>query len=257
MNNIGFHEKFANALQNASVDSSPLLRSGKECGQGRRFDIYRNNRVVSLIDALRSTYPAIDRLVGDEFFKASARAFVDANPPVQPVMAEYGREFGVFLSSLPNTDKLPFLRDIAELEWWKLQAYHCENAPVLHLASVAEIAPESIMDTRLQCHPALHCIDSNWPIGSIWTACIGDSSANGNTDDQVDMRNGEAVVITRPGIEVQVNRVAPAGAEFLNLIRSGETVGAAADKGLQQDKDFNVGEHLTGLINLGAFSKVL
>ena len=257
MNHSGFHEKFAIALQNASIDSAPLLRSDKYSGQGRRFDIYRNNRVVSLIDALRSTYPAIDRLVGDEFFKASARAFIDANPPVQPVMAEYGREFGGFLSSLPNTDKLPFLRDIAELEWWKLQAYHCENAPVLHASSLAEIAPESIMDIRLQCHPSLHCVDSDWPIGSIWTACIAEASANDNTYNQVDMRNGEAVVITRPGIEVQVSRVAPAGAEFLNQMQSGETLGAAAEHGLQQDNDFNVGEHLTGLINLGAFSNIL
>jgi hypothetical protein len=252
-----FHQKFTSALQNAAIDSALLLQPNESADQKRRFDIYRNNRVVSLIDALRSTYPAVQQLVGDEFFKASARAFLDANPPVQPVMAEYGREFGGFISSLPNTDRLPFLRDVAELEWWKLQAYHCRDAPVLPASALADIAPQSIMDTRLECHPALHCIISEWPIGSIWMAS---TSKSGNTDSAqsgVDMKNGEAVVITRPQIDVQVSIVAAAGAEFLKLIQDGDALGTAAEQGLERDIGFNAGEHLTGLINLGAFSGIL
>ena len=253
----GFHGKFANALQHAAVDSGPLLQPYESGNQHRRFDIYRNNRVVSLIDALRSTYPAVHKLVGDEFFKASARAFIDAKPPVQPVMAEYGKEFGSFISSMPNTDKLPFLRDMAELEWWWLQAFHSGNAPVLQSSILAEIPPESIMDVQLQCHPSLHCVKSEWPIGSIWMACTRESSVDDRTGQDVDMQMGEAVIITRPEIDVQVNKVAGVGVEFLKLIQTGESLGAAAEHMLEQNSGFNAGEHLTGLIELGAFTRII
>lgn len=257
MSESSFHESFTHALQNASVDSSSLLDPNTAGDQRRRFDVYRNNRVVSLLEALRSTYPAIKQLVGDEFFKASATAFIDANPPTQPVMAEYGKHFGRFLSSLPNTGNLPFLNDIAELEWHRLQAYHCSDAPVLDSSALAEISPESIMGLRVQCHPAVHCVVSIWPVGSIWTICTDDSGANPDAHKNVDMRQGEAVLITRPGMDVQINRIDAAAAVFLEALQNDETLGYSAEVALEYDNHFNAGEHLTGLLMLGAFNQVI
>ncbi|MBP0650496.1 putative DNA-binding domain-containing protein, partial [Mycobacterium tuberculosis] len=37
---------------------------------GRRFAVYRNNVVVSLIDALAARFPVVAMLVGDAFFRA-------------------------------------------------------------------------------------------------------------------------------------------------------------------------------------------
>jgi len=254
VNNSSFHNSFATALLNTATDSAPLLRSIEHGAHRRRFDVYRNNRAVSLIEALRATYPVVYKLVGDEFFKASARAFIDVNPPTQPVMAEYGREFGGFISALPNADKLPFLNDVAELEWWRLQAYHCVDASVLQPSALAGVAPHSVMDIRLQCHPALRCVVSRWPVGSIWTSCIEDSNGTSTVNSRVDMHKSEAIVITRPEIQVWTNVVNEAGVVFLNAIQNGETLGAAAEQGLERDIGFNAGEHLTGLITLGAFT---
>jgi len=252
-----FHESFSHALQNASVDSSPLLNPSRYGDQRRRFDVYRNNRVMSLIEALCSTYPTINQLVGDEFFKASATAFINANPPSQPVMAEYGKNFGRFISSLPNTGNLPFLKDIAELEWQRLQAYHCVDSPVLSPAALAEIPPHSLTELRIHCHPALSCIVSKWPIGSILAFCADGSSADPEAHKNVDMSTGEAVVITRPRLEVRINKVDQAAALFLNALRNEETLGYSAEVALEYDNNFNAGEHLTGLLALGAFSQII
>ncbi|MET5013467.1 DNA-binding domain-containing protein, partial [Burkholderia pseudomallei] len=42
----------------------------------RRYDVYRNNVTVSLIEALASIYPAVQRIVCVEFFRAMARFHV-------------------------------------------------------------------------------------------------------------------------------------------------------------------------------------
>jgi len=252
-----FHKTFAEALQHPTTDPATLLQPVEDGDHRRRFDVYRNNRMMSLIETLHNTYPVLSQLVGDEFFKAAASAFIDRNPPVQPVMAEYGGEFGTFVASLPNTEKLPYLKDIAELEWWLLQAYHCADMPILQLTALAEIAPDSMMDLRLACHPALHGVGSQWPIGGIWTLCTEGSGADFEAHKKVDMLEGEFVIITRPEMNVLVNKITESAFVFLNAIQNGSTLGDAADQGLSCDKEFNAGEHLSGLVSLGAFSGVI
>ncbi len=42
----------------------------------KRFNVYRNNVVVSLTRVLRDAFPATARLVGEEFFAAMARVYI-------------------------------------------------------------------------------------------------------------------------------------------------------------------------------------
>lgn len=219
--------------------------------QQRRFNIYRNNRMVSLIDALRSTYPAMHRLVGDEFFKASAKAYIEAHPPTQPVMAEYGDKFGCFVSALPTVSGLPYLSDVAELEWCQLQAYHCKDALVFKVDQLSSVPPDAIMDIGFKDHPALHVIESRWPVGSIW---MMSTSTSGTPGSSIDMNQAEAVVITRPQLQVHVNIISNAASVFLRSIQKGDPLGIAAQYALEKDETFDAGSNLTGLIGLGAFS---
>lgn len=269
-----FHSRFAQALRRSDVDSSSLLRPVSTGDQQRRFNVYRNNRMVSLIDSLRSTYPAIQKLVGEEFFKASARAYVETNPPMQPVMAEYGSSFGCFISALPGTDRFPFLADVAELEWQCLQSFHAADANVLDVTALSAIASESIMDVSMQCHPALHVIESSWPVGTIRANCLagnlqarglqsgdlqGEDLQSGDTQSRqsVDMRQGETLVISRPELQVQVNSLDNTAAVFLCALQAGESLTAAAEQALERDLTFDAGANLVGLIGLGAFSGIV
>lgn len=249
MRNQSFHKRFAQGLSRFDANSMSLLKPVGTGDQQRRFNIYRNNRVVSLIDALRSTYPAIEKLVGDEFFKASARAYIEAHPPTQPVMAEYGSGFGQFISAFPGTGRFPFLADVAELEWQYLQSFHSADAAVIDATALSAIASESIMYIGMDCHPALHVIESAWPVGTIWTSCVRETDSS-----LVDMQQGEAVVITRPDLQVQVNTVDSAAVIFLNAIRAGDTLTAAAEQALESDMTFDAGAGLVSLLALGAFS---
>ena len=41
---------------------------------GGRFNVYRNNYLITLRNALHTTFPAIERLVGEDYFAALASA---------------------------------------------------------------------------------------------------------------------------------------------------------------------------------------
>ena len=74
-----------------------------------RLAIYRNTFVTNLVGALRICYPAVRRLVGEEFFEGAACAFIDACPPHTAYLNAYGAEFGDFLSSFHPAESLGYL----------------------------------------------------------------------------------------------------------------------------------------------------
>jgi hypothetical protein len=77
----------------------------------RRFAVYRNNVAVGLVNAVGGVFPAVKRIVGDEFFNAMALAYVRAEPPTSPVLLQYGQGFANFIAGFaPGWPTLPTLR---------------------------------------------------------------------------------------------------------------------------------------------------
>lgn len=82
-----------------------------------RLAIYRNTALSGLCEALRLSYPITERVVGADFFEQSALAFARRSPPAEPVLARYGAAFPAFLESLPALADLPYVADVARLDW--------------------------------------------------------------------------------------------------------------------------------------------
>ncbi len=87
---------FAAALDEPSAPPPAMTRGRKGAPDARRFAVYRNNVAVGLIGAIEARYPVSRRLVGDDLFRAMARAFVQSHRPRSPVMIAYGEDFPEF-----------------------------------------------------------------------------------------------------------------------------------------------------------------
>ena len=82
-----------------------------------RLAIYRNTCMSTLVNALRSSFPAVQRLVGTDFFEAGARDFIRLRPPASAYLNDYGADFPQFLRQFAPAAGVPYLGDVAELEW--------------------------------------------------------------------------------------------------------------------------------------------
>ncbi len=102
---VGWHDggrqSFAAAFSPALLDpqsETPAAVTGpNKKAAVKRYDVYRNNVTVSLINALAAIFPATQRITGMEFFRAMARFHVRATPPTSPLLFEYGRDFPGFI----------------------------------------------------------------------------------------------------------------------------------------------------------------
>ena len=88
---------FSPPLLNPYQATPPTVAGPSGKAAVKRYNVYRNNVTVSLIDALAAVYPAVQRITGVEFFRAMARSHIRATPPNSPLLFEYGREFPVFI----------------------------------------------------------------------------------------------------------------------------------------------------------------
>jgi hypothetical protein len=94
----------------------------------RRFGVYRNNVYASRIDVLAGRLPVVMRLVGEDFFRAMARAYIEGEPPRSPVLLRYGARFPAFVAGFPPAAPVRYLADMASLEWAWHATYHAEDA---------------------------------------------------------------------------------------------------------------------------------
>lgn len=129
-------------------------------GAAARLAVYANHYRVTLIDALAATFPVTARLVGCDFFRAAARRHVRETPPRQPVLCEYGADFPDFLAELQETATVPFLADVARLEWAINAAWHAPDPRPAYSSDPA----------ALRLHPSCRLVVSPFAVDDVWQA---------------------------------------------------------------------------------------
>ena len=235
---------FARALVNPSQPAPAATRRSDGRSVERRFAVYRNNVAVALIGALEARYPVVRRLVGDDFFRAMAGAYVAAEKPRAPTLIHYGDGFPDFVACFPPAGAVAYLADVARLENAWIEAYHAAEAAALSLDALAAIAPDGFEALRFRPHPAARLLSFAHPAASIWAASQGDGEPR-----PPENWAGEEALVTRPDADVFVRVLPPGGFAFATALFSGASLGEAAALG---GEGFDPGAHLVGLVEAGA-----
>ena len=189
----------------------------------KRFAVYRNNVTVSLINALADIFPAVQRLVGEAFFRDMARIYITREPPQSAVMFEYGGGFAAFLESFEPLSRYPYLPDVARLEKAWLAAFHSADALPLQPDALASIPPEQLAATRFTPHPAARIIQSSFAAVSIFSASREERPLDG-----INPAIPEGGLVNRPLDTVEVRQLPPGAAEFFTALIKGTTLGEAS-----------------------------
>jgi hypothetical protein len=247
---------FAEALLAEEAACPPGLATWNGSAPEKRFAVYRNNVVVSLIDALADSFPVTQELVGEQFFRAMARQFVRAAPPRSPVLALYGDGFAEFIETFPAAAGVPYLADVARLELLRVQAWHAADADALAADGIARLLgePASLPAARFILHPSLRLLRSPFAVVSLWAAHQSESAALALAD--VDPAQAETALILRNGLDVEISAVAAGPATFILNLQQGVAFGQAAGQALAADAGFDLAAGLGLLIRGGALAGV-
>jgi len=243
---IPFEASFAGALLDPNRGIPGGLTAYNAPVPARRYAVYRNNVVAGLVQALRRRFPAVEKIVGEEFFAAMARAFVVQRPPRTPLLATYGDEFAAFIAAFEPARELAYLADVARLEAARTRVYHAADAVPVDASRFAALDAGTIEGVRIAIHPAVEIVRSQYPIVTIWAMNAGERELAAIEDWR-----GEDALVARPRLEVEVRALPPGGAAFLLALAEGRPLGHAVEIAYADDSMFDPTSNLAALIGGG------
>ena len=214
----------------------------------RRFSVYRNNVIIGLIDALAERFPVCLRLVGEEFFRAMARSYTRISLPRAPMLSEYGEEFADFIAGFEPARDLPYLPDVARLEYAIGRAYHAADAIPQSLDLMRSLPGNRLDGATVSLHPSAQLIPSQYPIVSIWRANLSHEE-----QAALELDHAQDALVIRPHLSVEAHVLPVGGLAFVKALMDGDTFRAAANAVRRVTAEFDLTECLRVLLASEAF----
>ena len=156
-----------------------------------------------------------------------------------------------FLRAQTSLCGLPYLADIAALEWASHEVYHESDGTDFDSASLAHVPSEAQARIRLHLQLATRFVASPYPVLAIW-------QANQSNDDKgvtpVALDEGDVrLLVARTGFEVEFRVLGHAEDRWLHSLAQGETLLTALQAALDLDPAFDFGTTLGRHVALGSF----
>lgn len=213
----------------------------------QQLKIYRNNVRLTLVEDLSAKYPVIQRLVGTKFFSAMAKKFIEAHPPKSGSLTRYGSTLPAFIAEFEHTQTLPYLADVATLEWHYYAAQYNKPAPALTAQQLQKIPQGQRFTQTLHLQPNSVLFESAYPVTKIYTQ----NSNPAHQPEQIDLASGPSyALITKPVEDVLLWDLKKGEFHFLLACQRGMPLVEAKDIAFIIDQDFSFEEtlihHLSG-----------
>jgi len=168
-----------------------IISDGLNAAQ--RMQVYQNNYRLSLIDALSSVYGHVAAFTGAPFTRKALEHFIEQYPPSEPALHTYGSIFPTFLDNYEPAQGIPYLSDVAALEW-AVHALQYQKSP-------DTLAAGSI-------NPCIMIIESDYALLNLWMVASGQLPPEAVSLDQ----EGQVVCVLLHDFEVRI--VALSNEEF-------------------------------------------
>lgn len=224
----------------ALLDDEGAPQDGLQHAERMRH--YRANCRINRVAALANTFATVHALVGEDFFAAMARVYVDATPATSANLHALGADFPDFIAGFAPAGELPYLADVARLDWACWLAFLADDAEPLPPVALAGLQAEALETLTITLHPALQLVRSDhWPLADLLAMHQGGAAADIHA-------GGQAVLVLRADWQL----IPPPRFAMYRVLQEGEPVLAALEAALAIDEHAPVGDWLGWLFASGA-----
>lgn len=243
--------RFRAALDGDGRGVLPLL--GRVPDAAARFAIYQRHHSQSLVRHLRGRFPTVEWLLGSDAMGHLAGAFIVAQPPVAPCMAEYGEPFPAFVAGSEAGQRFAYLAPAAHLDWWLGQTAVATDRPALAIDALAATPPAELPDLRLLLQPGVRHFEADWPVDELVQLRIGDQPPQSYRLEPL----GISLEITGARGAFRIVRIERTTLIFRASLTAGGSIGAAAEAAFEADCAFDAGAALASVFSAGLVCAVL
>lgn len=219
----------------------------------QRLQIYRNNVFITLTNALHAVFPCVQKIVGKDFFIGTAKKYIQQHPSTSGDLREYGHKFAEFLQTFAPAQTLPYLPEVAQLEWAYHQAFHGKASDIFDLHTLTTIPPEQYEQIKFHLNPTAQLFTFQYPILQIYQLCQPESS----DQETIDLTTGgEQILLIRNHLEITLEKLTPGEYALLTAFKLGNTFAQACKSALTTEKKFNINSYLQKHLTCGTITSL-
>jgi hypothetical protein len=216
----------------ALYEDDPHALAQLTLGPGRvsalgAIEVYQNNTRERLRSVLTQAYPVCRELIGARCFNQLTLAHVQEHPCRTHDLDNYGAEFpetvrNVLQEQALLRDSVPYLVDMAKLEWLAHRAYFAPPRSRFDFEAFAPLDEQAYLAVRFELAADLALLELDWPITTVWQMHQPE-----NEVQAVSLAaQQEYVVVERLQYRTQVAAIEQPLFEALSLISRGEPLQA-------------------------------
>lgn len=211
---------------------------------------YKNNYYATLVHTLKKHYPRILKMLGPDFFTATANAYVEQYPSGSSSLNDYGAYLSAFLNEYEPVDHLIYLPELAQFEWVCHEVALAAEAPKLTLPARDLLRTLNHDAIYINLHPASRLMKCHTPILKILQWC--DSELTQNTLHQ----DSTLLLLHRKEQTVTLTALDTADFVFLNRLHEGYSLSEAIAQTEMVAPLYHFNEKLNAWIDEGVIAEM-
>ncbi|MGB1255794.1 MAG: putative DNA-binding domain-containing protein [Thiolinea sp.] len=200
----------------------------------QRIGIYRNSVHGILWQYLASLYEVCDQLLGEKFFEQLSDEFIDHHPPASPFLSDYGEQLPSFMRAHEALSDMPWISDIAAVEWARHAAWNDVNQPTVDFNQLAMLPPEQQLELRFRLPNSARLIRSPYATHAIWLAHQPEDHPDKQTLEDIQLQQATQLIIWRKGIELHQNSLSTEEWAFLHALQDNKTLAELSEEFAEQ-----------------------
>lgn len=168
--------KFSEALlyKNSLIENE--IREKKALSSHDLLQVYRNNFVMGVTEALAVTYRYTLALVGEAFFNTAARQYILQQPPQENNIINYGDGFSDYLHTLAQLQSMPYIAEMAGFEWLLEQTSNLQiETKKLDINRLAAVPEQQFAEILFQVPSQVNLFSSEQDIWQLYQMLINNS----------------------------------------------------------------------------------
>ncbi len=186
-----------------------------------RLQVYAAGYPARISESLKESFPAVAHVLGEGAFHALVHRYIAGVAFGSYNLNDAGAALPRFLETDQLSRDLPFLPDLARLEWQVARAFHAHEQPPFDAMAAADWTLDDWAQVTMRFQPSVALVESDWPIRAIW-----ECRRTPIEDIDLDLQNrADRVLVRRSGDAVVCESIDDAEAEALGALLAGQTLG--------------------------------
>ena len=211
------------------------------------LSVYRNGYYRTCADSLAASYPVVRSLVGEDYFRVLAHAYIEAHPPTTGTLVGYGSHFAETLRLKIDEHELDYLPDAAAIDAAWLESYFAAEVTALTAADVELMSSDGIdvSTVQVKLSPPTRLVSLKHDIVDTWIH-IREQGALTSAAGVPELDC--TAMLWRLDGQIHIKALDTGESAFLSMLAGAETLEAAATGAYEVDESFDLATTFAALL---------